>query len=329
MQVQANDAIKTLTTKNLELAQARLQEKGWPVTEIKATGYDELKITVPDMARNSDIIGELQNEFNNLMPEGRGWSAQEVGTTITFKLGQEEQNELRERATQQAMQIIQNRIDAFGVAEPNIQRHGGTGSYQILLQMPGIDNPERVKNTLKADSNLEIRSVPKNAQAQHPTREAAENAAKALPGGAENYDVLFYRERATAEGGANQEGWVILEKKPVVTGFDVRDATAGQATYASDNYQINFSLTTGGAKRFGDWTGQHIGDQMAIVLNNEVKSIATIQDQIFDKGQITGSFTKTAADDLSLVLRSGALPAKVTYLEERTVGPSLGADSIR
>ncbi|MGH9826469.1 MAG: protein translocase subunit SecD, partial [Blastocatellia bacterium] len=112
-------------------------------------------------------------------------------------------------------------------------------------------------------------------------------------------------------------------------GLDMRDASAVANGYGGDSYQISFSLTKGGADRFGTWTGAHVHDRLAIVLNNEVKSAPEIQSQIHDRGEITGSFTKQSAEDLALVLRSGALPAKVEYLEERTVGPSLGADSIK
>jgi len=111
--------------------------------------------------------------------------------------------------------------------------------------------------------------------------------------------------------------------------MDMRDAQASSGQYGGENYQINFSLSPDGARRFGDWTGAHIGDNLAIVLNNVVKSAPTIQAKITDRGQITGSFTQTDADDLALILRSGTLLARVQYLEQRTVGPSLGADSIK
>jgi preprotein translocase subunit SecD len=327
MQVQTDDAIKGITRKNVESARAKLQEKNWPFNEINESGADEITITVPDTSKNSEIIDELEADFNNHTPEGRGWDASERGSTIVFELATDVQNIERERATLLAEQIIKNRVDAFGVAEPTVQRHGGEGSYQILIQMPGVDDPERVKSTLNADSNLEIRLQAKGSST-HPTKEAAEQAAKTLPGGPDQNEVFFYRERPT-EGSPPIEGWVILEKSVVVTGMDMRDARGLPSEYGGQNYQINFSLTPGGAARFGDVTGKHIGDSLAVVLNNEVKSIARIQDRITDSGRITGSFTKRAAEDLALVLRSGALPAKVVYLEERTVGPSLGADSIR
>ena len=206
-------------------------------------------------------------------------------------------------------------------------RQGGEGTYQILIQMPGVDDPERVKNTLNADSNLELR-LQAQGTSTYPTKEAAETAVKSLTGSPDQYEVFPYRERG-ADGGAGAESWVILEKSIVVTGLDMRDAGARQSAAGTANYDIDFSLTPTGATRFGDVTGKNIGRPLCIVLNNEVKSIATINAQIRDRGVIEGSFTKRQAEDLALTLRSGALPAKAVYLEERTVGPSLGADSIR
>ncbi|HYP27511.1 MAG TPA: protein translocase subunit SecD [Blastocatellia bacterium] len=328
LQVKTDDVINGITQKNLESAQAKLQEKGWPATEVRQTGVDQITITVPDRTRNSDIINELEGDFNSQMTNGTGWSATETGNSIVLKLDQSVQNAERERATQLAQQVITERVDAFGVTEPTIQRHGGEGRYQILVQMPGLDDPERVKNTLNADSNLELKMVARGTQLPYPTREAAETAARGLPGGLDTYEVVLYRSRAD-NGGPAVEGWVVLEKKPVVTGLDMRDAKAMASQYDSTNYEIDFSLTNKGAKAFGEATGANVGNNLAIVLNNEVKSAPTINSQITDRGQITGGFTKQSAEDLALTLRSGALPAKVSYIEQRTVGPSLGADSIR
>lgn len=322
MQVQANEVIKDYTQKDVDAAKNALQQKNWPFNDIKATGVGQITITVPDRSKNSDIISELNSDFNNLMPSGTGWKATEIGNSIVYNLDQTEENQLRERATQQAMQIIEQRVNAFGVSEPTIQPQGAADAYEILLEMPGVDDPDRIKNTLNADSNLELKAVAKGTQIPYATKDAADAAAKTQPGGADGYEVIPYHENATS-------GWVVLEKTPVVTGADMRDASASSGQYGGDNYQINFTLTPGGAKRFGDWTGAHIQDHLAIELNNEVKSAPVIQSQIHDRGEITGSFTQQAAEDLALVLRSGALPAPVRYLEERTVGPSLGADSIK
>jgi preprotein translocase subunit SecD len=328
MQVQANDAIKSITDKDVDLAKSTLQSKNWPFNDIKASlrngVEDQITITVPDRSKNSDIIEELNREFNG--GGASGWKANEVGNTIVYSFGQTEENETRERATEQAMQIIEQRVNAFGVTEPTIQRQGATDQYEILLEMPGVDDPERVKNTLNADSNLELKAVAKDTQRPYPTREAAEAGIKTLTGGADNYEVVRFHEPS---GGGPSDGFVILEKTPIVTGLDLRDAQAVSAQYGGENYQINFQLSPAGATRFGDWTGANIGNYLAVELNNEVKTAPVIKGKITDHGDIEGNFTQQAAEDLALVLRSGALPAKVAYLEERTVGPSLGADSIR
>lgn len=328
LQVQTNDVIKGITTKNVQAAEAKLKEKGWPYEKIEATGVDEIIITLPDRSRAADIIDELDRDFDSQTPEGTGWDGTEKGNTIVFKFAEDVQNRERERATMLAKEIIEKRVDEFGVKEPTVQRHGGEGRYQILIQMPGVDDPERVKNTLNADSNLELKLVAKGTTIPYATKEEAENAARALEGGPDKYEVVLYRPRAEP-GLAATEGWVILERTPVVTGMDMRNAQASRGQLGGTNYQIDFQLTPGGAVRFGEATGKHVGDNLAIVMNNEVRSAPTINSQITDRGQITGGFTQQSAEDLALVLRSGALPAKVNYIEERTVGPSLGADSIR
>jgi preprotein translocase subunit SecD len=320
MQVQVDNVIDKLTQRNVEAAKTKLQQKNLPFTDIKKEGINQVVITVPDSSKNGDIVREVENDF------GPGWTVSDRGTTLVATLDEGTANQLRDRATDQAKQIIESRVNAFGVTEPVVARQGGEGTYQILIQMPGVDDPERIKNVLKADSNLELRLEAKGTSV-YPSKEAAEQALKALPNG-DQYESFPYRER-TAEGGGGAEQWIIVEKSVVVSGIDMRDASARQSASGSSNYEISFSLTPAGATRFAEVTGKNIGEFLCIVLDNEVKSRATIQSQIHDQGQITGTFTKRQAEDLALTLRSGALPAKAIYLEERTVGPSLGADSIR
>jgi len=326
MQVQTNEVIQKVTQRNAEVARAKLPEKNLPFTTINGDTPGKVVVEVPETTKNSDIVRELESDL------GFDWTITEKGNSITAALSETKQNELREKATEQAMAIIDLRVNAFGVTEPTIQRQGGEGTYQIVIQMPGIDDPDRVKNTLNADSNLELKLVAKGTQVPYPTKEQAEAAAKTTPPGTDSYtaeyEVKEYRDRPD-EGSAVQTGWVVLGKNAVVTGIDMREASATSSQYGGASYEIDFSLLPEGARRFGDATSKHINDRLAIVLNNEVKSAPNINSQINDRGQITGSFTKKAAEDLALVLRSGALPAKAIYLEERTVGPSLGADSIR
>jgi len=137
---------------------------------------------------------------------------------------------------------------------------------------------------------------------------------------------------ATPEANPNAappKKWVVVESPAIIDGAELRTATANPARAGGEEYDINFALKKSGADKFGAWTGANINEYMGVVLNDEVKSIAFIKGQIFDQGEITGSFSKQSSEDLALTLRSGALPAAIEYTEERTVGPSLGADSIR
>ena len=165
----------------------------------------------------------------------------------------------------------------------------------------------------------------------YPTEDAAKQAAA----GAQNRKVLEYVERDEAPVANGQtppekpKKYVVVETPAVVDGSELRDAAAVQGRGGSGEYQISFSFKPSGAQKFGDWTGKNINNYMAVVLNNQVKSAAYIKSQIFDSGEISGRFSKQTADDLALTLKSGALPADIEYQEERTVGPSLGADSIK
>src|SRR5947207_5802892 len=151
-----------------------------------------------------------------------------------------------------------------------------------------------------------------------------------------NRRVFPYIERAELANRAGQNAtnpqkptkWVVVESPAIIDGAELRTASAIQGRAGTDEYEISFSLKKNGADKFGAWTGANINEYMGVVLNDEVKSIAFIKSQIYDSGQIEGRFTKQSAEDLALTLRSGALPAPIEYIEERTVGPSLGADSI-
>src|SRR5439155_20934556 len=152
-----------------------------------------------------------------------------------------------------------------------------------------------------------------------------------------NRRVFPYIERAELANRAGQNAtnpqkptkWVVVESPAIIDGAELRTASAIQGRAGSDEYEIQFSLKKTGADKFGTWTGANINEYMGVVLNDEVRSIAFIKSQIFDTGEITGNFSKETADDLALTLKSGALPAAIQYTEERTVGASLGADSIR
>ncbi|PWT81808.1 MAG: protein translocase subunit SecD [Acidobacteria bacterium] len=335
MRVKTDAFLKELTQNNSLAVQNAAKDAGFQPKDIKTetdNGNYRITLTTPDGAKLSDIEDAVKKKVD--LSE---WSSSESGNTITWTLTPSAQRTLADQATEQADRIIRSRLDAVGVAEPLVQRHGAQSSHQILVQMPGIQDPERVKQLLKAESKLELAHVVSPPSPSPVQTYNTEQEAKASMGGTvpPNRRVLPYQERnepTTAGDTSNaqkEKKWAVVETPAIVDGSELRNASAVQSRAGADDYQITFSLKPAGADKFGTWTGANINEYMGVVLNDEVKSIAYIKSQIFDSGEISGRFTKQSAEDLALTLRSGALPAPIEYQEERTVGPSLGADSIR
>jgi preprotein translocase subunit SecD len=339
MQVQMPDYLTELAkTKAVEVGQ-RAQEAGYVKDAAQAARSDpaggrySVSLKLDDASKAAEARKALEEKV-----DFSAYSGSVSGDTITWSMSTTAQGVLAEQAVEQAQRIIDSRINAVGVAEPTLQRHGAQGSHQILLQMPGEKDPERIKKIISAESRLELAKVVGSTNPQPITTYATKEEAEATFGGQvpSNRRVLPYSENdePSAAGGTDAAQpkvtrYVIVESPGVVEGSDLREATARQSASGGEGYEINFALKPAGAQKFGAWTGANVGAYMAVVLNDEVKSAPYIKSQISDSGQITGNFTKQSAEDLSLTLRSGALPAKLVYLEERTVGPSLGADSIR
>ncbi len=218
-----------------------------------------------------------------------------------------------------AMRTIENRINGLGLAEATVQKRGGSeGSTDILVLMPGVDDPARVKEILQTAAVLELAEVRDGPFA---SRESALS---------EHGGVLPLNTRLVQEVpqvGVSTRQWWLLNRSAVVTGRDIRNA--GTSTDQFGQWVTTFTLSQDAAARFGRYTAANIGNRLAIVLDDQVRSAPTIQGRIDDQGQISGAVNEQDAFDLALVLRSGSLPAGIVYGEERTVGPSLGADSIR
>jgi preprotein translocase subunit SecD len=217
------------------------------------------------------------------------------------------------------MDTIGNRIDQLGLAEKSIQQYGRAGAdYQILVQLPGVDDPGRVKELIGTAAVLEIADV---KDGPFPSRDAllAQHGG-ILPLGSK-------AARAKPRGSADGEQWYLVSKIPVVSGREMRNARPGQDEFRK--WETSFTLSPDGGKRFGRYTEANVGNRLAVVLDNQIVSVATIQSKIEDSGRITGLGSEEESVDLSRYLRSGSLPAGVKYAEERSVGPSLGSDSIR
>jgi preprotein translocase subunit SecD len=222
---------------------------------------------------------------------------------------------MRNQAMMQAMETIRRRIDALGVTEPTIAEYG-QGDFELVVQLPGVDDPSRVKDIMQSTALLELKLV---QDGPYSSREAALSAhGGVLP---PDTDLVPGSEKGN-------EVWYVLNRIAAVTG---RDLTGAEPSHdEAGRPDVIFNLNRDGADRFGRVTGANIGKRLAIVLDNRVYEAPEIHGQITDRGQISGgNFTPQSANDLALVLRSGALPAAIKYLSEEVVGPSLGADSVR
>jgi len=225
------------------------------------------------------------------------------GSDIIVQLSEEEREATDERTLQQSLEIIRRRIDEVGTREPTIQRQG---SDRILIQVPGIGSAEELKNLIGTTARLTF----------HPVVSATSDGEQSP--GARNIIVPSLDEEGT---------FYILEKSPVVSGEDLVDAQPGFDQNGQPS--VNFRFNPTGARKFGDYTLDNIGSPFAIVLDDEVITAPTIRDAIQSgSGQITGNFSVEGSTELAILLRAGALPAELTFLEERTIGPELGQDSI-
>lgn len=218
-------------------------------------------------------------------------------------------NRVREETVTQAIETIRRRVDGMGVAEPVIAPHGDQGD-QILVQLPGYGDVANAKKVIRSTARLDLKLV------QSPATEG-----QVAPPGME---VLPGRIEADGTG----QVWYMVEKVPIITGRDLKNARQS-IDFETNTPNVSFTLKPEGANKFRRATQENVGRQLAIILDGTVFSAPVIQSTIYDQGQITGQFTLEEAQNLALTLRSGALPASLEYQEERTIGPSLGADSIR
>ncbi len=228
------------------------------------------------------------------------------GTEIKIRYDESKIDKLKSNLFDQSIEIIRMRVDSSGTKEPIIQKQG---SEYILLQVPGEDNPEYLKKILGQTAKLTFHFVDDNA---------SESDSKSL-----SHDNI----RLPIQIGENRENYLVIKKKPLLTGDMLTNA---QATFnQSSQPAVNFSLNNLGAKIFGEATEKSNGKRIAIVLDNKILSAPSINEPILTgNGIISGNFTVSSANELALMLRAGALPAPLEIVEERTIGPNLGADSI-
>lgn len=261
----------------------------------------------------------LDESFSELKVEQS--SAREGKTIAVLDYSLQQKAAMKELALEQSLETIRNRIDQFGVSEPIIQREGDDG---ILVQLPGIQDPERAKELIGRTAVLELKLLPSTGSA-----EEYNGTGKALPDNLEILDGIETHTDPTTGRTTRDKKKYLVEKKTHLTGDTIVNAQPRPGRSGIDSPYVEWELNAEGAEQFEKVTAANVGRRLAIVLDNTVYSAPVIKDRIGGgRAVIEGDFTLNEARDLAIVLRAGALPAPVTMAEERTVGPSLGQDSI-
>jgi preprotein translocase subunit SecD len=312
MRVNVGDAVRLETDQASEMLKAQAKKTSLPIPTTRRVNDTMFVATLPadtPATPYETIAKDFLPSFDvGRTPEG----------LMQFKMKTASQTAIERDTVAHTVETIDNRVNALGVTEPYIAPESG---YRIVIQLPGVDDPARVKDIIKTTAQLQFRLVEGN-----PGSDAAAALASVPDNMKTEVDILPGTKEDALGRAAGIEFYAVRKTVPV-TGTDLKNARVQKGQLGQPN--VGFSLTPDGARKFGDLTGANVHKRLAIVLDHKVVSAPVINSQITDSGVIEGSFTAQQAADLSLVLRSGSLPASLTTLEERTVGPSLGRDSIR
>jgi preprotein translocase subunit SecD len=312
MRVNTDDALKLTTTNTSEQLRESLKNGNVPFTSIVVDSATAFHVEgIP-----SDRTAELRNAADEIAATNYDRNPG-VNGRFDFTMKPNVARDLREQTVDQALQTIDRRVNALGVTEPSIARQQAD---ELLVQLPGVTDVARAKEIMGSPSLLELKLVEAGPTSSKDDLLKAYNGQ--VPGDSEIIS-------GAAERGAPDAGTVyyLVKKVAAVNGQDLRTAREGPGE--NNQPAVHFSLKPEGARKFGKVTGDNVGRNLAIILDNRVQSAPRIDSRITDEGQISGGFSVQEALDLALKLRSGALPASLTYLEQSVVGPTLGADSIR
>jgi preprotein translocase subunit SecD len=316
LRVRVEDALRADRDKVIERVLEAAREGGAQAT---AQPLDDTSFAIQAPATAQEALEKVRSE------SFAEWEMDREGGRFVFRLDPQERQRLSDMAVRQAQQTIENRINAFGVAESSTQRQGLSGD-RLVVMIPGVEDPGRIKRLLQSTAFLEFRIV------EYPSggggAGSREEVLAGFPGGLPaNLEVLEGDIRDPQTRDVVGTVYYAVHKTAQVTGRDLKVARAGLGQF--NDPIVEFTFTHDGGQRFGEVTGANVGKGLAIVLDGRVVSAPRIESRITDQGIIRGQFTQTEVEDLSTTLRSGALPAGIDILEERTVGPSLGQDSIQ
>lgn len=311
MRVNVNEAARLETDQAAETLKAQAAKTNVPAPTTRRLSDLAFLATPPAGVSTADY----ERIARDFLPS---YEVTREGNGLRFTMKSLSFSELRRDTLAQAVEAIDRRVNALGVAEPIIAPQG---TDRISIQLPGVDDPARVKDIIKTTAQLEFRIVEGNPGS------TAQEVYDSLPANLRSEVDILPSNREDEMGRVVGTEFLAVRKNVQVSGRDLKNARVQKGQV--NEPVISFALTPDGAPKFGALTGQNVGRRLAIVLDNKIVSAPNIKSQITDEGVIEGSFTQQQAADLALVLRSGSLPASLTTLEERTVGPSLGRDSIR
>jgi len=310
--VEVDKAVESRLDSIIDQVDGLLREKDIVFKRIFRAGDDRLAIIVYDQEAGNQVDAMMKESFPSLEP----LSLTDSGGYIekNYRLSAKEIDSIKDYAVRQALETLRNRVDQFGVSEPTLQRQSDN---RILIQLPGVKDPQRAISLLGKTARLEFKMVNEDVNPQDAVKGT-------LPAGSQ----LLYERRVDPRTGAVSETPLVVYDKTAMTGDLLSDAQVRIDTRFNEPY-VAIDFNSVGAKRFDQITAANVGKRMAIVLDDTVYSAPVIRERISGgSAQISGSFTEQEATDLAIVLRAGSLPAPVKILENRTVGPSLGRDSI-
>jgi preprotein translocase subunit SecD len=310
LQVVVEDALNATVDDAVTTARDQATRKGIQFGAVQRVSPTSFSVEGTEPARVKDMRDLLRDFFRS------GWEVREGGEgRFTVEMTDLFQRQLKDQTVQEAIRTLERRVNALGVAEPVIAAQGGRGD-QILVQLPGVTDVEQAKRIIKRTAQLNLKLVENSATSQETLLQGV--------GG----KVPANMELARGQGEtAGEPVYYLLRREAMITGRDLKNARVG--VDENNRPQINFSLNANATDKFSRETGRNIGRHLAIVLDDEVMSAPVIQGKLGSENRITGRFSTQEADELAKVLKAGALPATLKYLQELTVGASLGRDSIR
>jgi preprotein translocase subunit SecD len=313
LEVEAEKAVQNQADRMVEDIKDSLRQQRIPFTRVERVGKWDIQIQLANTEAQGDLTKLMEKEFQTLKAAGVETAAE--GPVATFKFQDAHVKYLMKLASEQALETIRNRVDQFGVSEPDIRPQG---EDRILIQLPGVQDPQRAVALIGKTALLEFKLVSDDSGAQQ-LKEGK------LPAGVKMYPL----RHTDPKTGLTTEEQLPLRDRTLMTGESITDAKVSIDKQYNKPY-VSLEFDTQGARQFERVSGENVKKKLAIVLDGTVYSAPVIQEKISGgKASITGSFSMDEARDLAIVLRAGALPAPVKILEQRTVGASLGWDSIR